>query len=136
MGKDYLKIKQRYGLFLSKLLQTHNSLKITRLIQFWQPRGVAELWDGMKKKRGYEVFIGEDCYQLSEKQWTFVNPSVHPILFVQLSKGCIIRLGIIERVFQKVAYVHVVPRMAVYYLQSIHTVVPPRTSAEHRVRQH
>jgi hypothetical protein len=101
MGKDYLKIKQRYGLFLSKLLQTHNSLKITRLIQFWQPRGVAELWDGMKKKRGYGVFIGEDCYQLSEKQWTFVNPSVHPILFVQLSKGCIIRLGIIERVMYK-----------------------------------
>jgi hypothetical protein len=52
MGRDYLKIKQRYGLLLSKLLQTHNSLKITRLTQFWQPRGVPELWNGVKKKKG------------------------------------------------------------------------------------
>jgi hypothetical protein len=43
MGRDYLKIKQRYGLLLSKLLQTHNSLKITRLTQFWQPRGTRAL---------------------------------------------------------------------------------------------
>jgi hypothetical protein len=52
MGRDYLKIKQRYGLLFSKLLQTHNSLKITRLTQFWQPRGVPELWNGVKKKKG------------------------------------------------------------------------------------
>jgi hypothetical protein len=52
MGRDYLKIKQRYGLLLSKLLQTHNSIKITRLTQFWQPRGVPELWNGVKKKKG------------------------------------------------------------------------------------
>jgi hypothetical protein len=52
MGRDYLETKQRYGLLLSKLLQTDNSLKITRLTQFWQPRGMPELWNSVKKKGG------------------------------------------------------------------------------------
>jgi hypothetical protein len=53
MDRDYNKIKQGYDLLLSKPLQTHNSLKITRLTQFWQPRGMLGLWNGVKKKRGY-----------------------------------------------------------------------------------
>jgi hypothetical protein len=52
LGKGYLKTKQRHGLLLIKLLQTHNSLEITRTSQFWQPKGIPELWLGMKKKGG------------------------------------------------------------------------------------
>jgi hypothetical protein len=74
MGGDYLETKQRYGLILSKLLQTHNSLKITRFTQFWQPKGIPKLWNGVKKKRQYGVFIREGCYQFSEKQWTSAKP--------------------------------------------------------------
>jgi hypothetical protein len=64
-----------------------------------------------------------------KRQRTSANPNVRLILFVQRSKWCIIRLDIIQRVFQKVAYVCVVPHTSVYYLQSVHSVVPPRTSA-------
>ena len=74
MGRDYFKIKQMYGFLLSKFLQTHNSLKITKLTQFQQPRDVPKLWNGVKKKRGQGIFIGEGCYQLFEKQQTSVKP--------------------------------------------------------------
>ena len=45
--------------------------------------------------------------------------------FTQRSKRCLVHLGIIQMVFQKVAHVSVVLRTSVDYLQSIHPVVPP-----------
>jgi hypothetical protein len=41
---------------------------------------------------------------------TFTNPRVCLVLFVQWSKGCLVRSDINKGVFQKVAYVRVVPR--------------------------
>jgi hypothetical protein len=52
LGMGYLKTKQGHGLLFTKLLQTHNSLKIIRLSQFWQPRGMPGVWMGVKKKKG------------------------------------------------------------------------------------
>ena len=52
LGRGYLKTKEGHGLIFTKLLQTHNSLKITRLSRFWQPKGVPGVRMGMKKKRG------------------------------------------------------------------------------------
>jgi hypothetical protein len=39
----------------------------------------------------------------------FANFSVCLVLFVQQSKRCLLHLGIIQGVFQKILYVHVVP---------------------------
>jgi hypothetical protein len=57
--------------------------------------------------------------------------------FSQWSKGCLVRLGITRRVFQKVAYVWyflayvqcTIPRVQLYYVQSVRPVGDHRTSA-------
>ena len=67
---------------------------------------------GVRKGRWDGLFIGKVRHQISNRaadirqpQQTSGNPNVHPVVFVQWSKGCLVRPGITQRVFQKVAYV-------------------------------
>jgi hypothetical protein len=47
---------------------THQTTLKQAMIQFWQPKGVPESWNGREEEEeeGW-VFIGKDCHQLSEK---------------------------------------------------------------------
>jgi hypothetical protein len=66
---------------------------------------------------GMKGFLkGKGATNSPKKQRTSANHNVRLILFVQRSKGCSIRPGVIQRVFQKVAYVRVVLHTSVYYL--------------------
>ena len=113
MGRDYLKIKQRYGLVLLKLLQTHNSLKITRLTQFWQPKGVPELWNRVKKKKGVGRYLqGRAATNSLKSSRRLPNPSIHPVLLHSSPKAVLYVQALTRGNFQKVAYVqcfHVCP---------------------------
>ena len=95
--------------------------------------GRGEQWRGcvrMKMGRGYYRVAADVRQQLRgstnslEKQRTSANTNVYPVLFSEQFKGCNVCPSIIQRVFQKVAYVCVVQRTSVYYLQRVRTVVP------------
>jgi hypothetical protein len=82
----------------------------------------------MRKHRDNGVFIAEELYQLPRKVVDVRQPKHTFDTYAQWSKGCLVCSGINWKIFQKVAYVHVIPRTFVYYLQSIRLVVPPRMS--------
>jgi hypothetical protein len=67
--------------------------------------------EGVNSQEGYEVFTAKGFGSTNplEKQQMSTNPSVGPVLFIQWSKGCFVRPSINQRVFQKVAYICVVP---------------------------
>jgi hypothetical protein len=57
------------------------------------------------------------------------NPSVHPILFTQRSKGYLVHLSITQRVFQKVAYVRVHLSIHLYTIHKVQRIICQRMSS-------
>jgi phage-related holin len=57
---------------------------------------------GMKNESGEGYLLGKVA----------TNPSIRLVLFVQRIKGCLVHSSINRKVFQKVVYVRVAPRMS------------------------
>ena len=62
-------------------------------------------------------------------QWMSGNLSLHLVVFAQWSKGCLVRPGIIQRVFQKLRMSGGSTYVCLYDLQSVRQVVPTHSFA-------
>ena len=68
-----------------------------------------------------------------KRQRTSGQRGVRPVVLTKRSKGCLVHLGINQRVFQKVAYVWYFGIHPLYDLQGVRLVVPHCMSALQKV---
>ena len=93
--------------------------------------GSSNLWAYQKTRKGREimrwewVFIGKNCHQLPDRAANIQPTLVYVWCYCIVVQRCLVRPGITQMVFQKIAYVRVVPHMSAVLFAEHTSSSPP-----------